>query len=481
MEERIGTSMKRETKVHILYLILPCLLAVIVAVIYSLKIKPSFQISTVNIICIALIALELAQAFTERINTWKVCGFIGSGAIGGTVTALNFLNNIQGEVFTLGQLSFWSCLWTGLLVASVSALVVVLIRIFRWDQDQWEDIRKWWQAYKKERMEARRQLKRLNHELLVEKATAKIVKQKVRAAKDIMLRKQKHEQRMEYLKDWKKHLKNITVSVLNHTKPLSAFVITLIMALLFLVIPCSKKLQSIVFNWLDAVIKLATRINIISLTNEEKYLQAFANYIIFYIFFIVAIWLLIFLCQYIYKILTNSRKMKKEQSSSESKSFLEEYDTAISVLTVFTALMFALGANSSPFIDLTSKWTTLFSVILFILIIFISVETVRLVVEQIGQNNSLLKQLVRLIFVAILESLAGLLLGVIINFQIEKVISSLLTIMFPQEELSFASKVQEKFNVMFNKELGDEDNDDDGNPTSPRFSNKYIWRRYHKK
>ena len=114
---------------------------------------------------------------------------------------------------------------------------------------------------------------------------------------------------------------------------------------------------------------------------------------------------------------------------------------------------------------------------MFILVVFVSVEIVRLVVEQIGQKNSLLKQLVRLIFVAILEFLTGLLLGVIINFQIEKVISSLLTMMFPNEELSFANKVQEKFNKMFNKELGD---DGDEYPTLG-FSKKQIWRRYHKK
>ena len=62
--------------------------------------------------------------------------------------------------------------------------------------------------------------------------------------------------------------------------------------------------------------------------------------------------------------------------------------------------------------------------------------------------------------------------------QIEKVISSLLTIMFPQEELSFTNKVQEKFTKMFNEELGD---DGDDNLTSSGFSKKYIWRRYHKK
>lgn len=478
--------MKPEIKLRILFLIFPCLLAVIFTAIYSWGMWPRFQLATVNILCIALIALELAQAFTERINTWKVCGFIGSGAIGGIATALNVLNDIQGESFILVQLSFWGWLWICLLATSVIALVVIFIRVFRWNQDQWEEIRKWRQEYRKEQMEARLQLRHAKQEykqeLSKEKATAKICKQKDLAGKDIIVRNQKHDQRMEYLKDWKKRWENIIVSVSEYIKLLKALVAATIMALLFLVIPCSERLQFIALIWCDAVEKLAFRINIIPMENDDdgKLFRALANYIIFYIFLIVAICLLMFLCRYVYKIIINSRKVVKEQIRSESKNFLEEYDTAIAVLTVFTALLFAIGTSGSSFFDLTSKWTTLITVILFILLVFVSIEIVRLVVEQVGQKNSLLKRLVRLIFVAILEFLTGLLLGVIINFQIEEVISSLLSIMFPQEELSFTRKIQEKFNKMFNKELDDVGDDDYDPPISPHFSKKHIWRRYQK-
>lgn len=477
--------MKRETKLHILLLILPSLLAVIPAVIYSLGIWPSFQLTTINVLCVAVSALELAQAFTERINTWKVCGFIGAGAISGIATAFNVLNDVQSKAFTLGQLSFWAWLWIGLLAISVIALVVILIRMLRWNQEQWEEIRKWRQNYRKEQMEARRKLKSSKQEykqkLSIGKAEAKINKQKDQADKDVIVRNQKHEQRMERLKDWKKHWENITVLVFKKAKFLATFVVSSLIAVLFLAIPYSTKLQSIVFNWLDAVGELAAQIKIIPLGNQDDFFPVFANYTIFYIFLIVAIWMIVFLCRYVYRILARSDKGGKEQNSVERKSFLEEYDTAIAVLTVFTALLFAFGTSGSSFFDLTNKWTTLITAIFFILIVFVSIEIVRLVVEQIGQKNSLLKRLVRLIFVAILEFLAGLLLGVIINFQIEKVISSLLSMMFPQEELTFASKIQEKFNEMFNKELDNYGNDGGDNPAPPRFSKKYIWRRYHKK
>ena len=477
--------MNREAKLRVLPLVLPSLLTVILTVVYSLGVWPAFQLITVNVLCVSLIALELAQAFRENVNAWKVCGFIGSEAISGILAALNVLNDIYGEVFSLGQLSFWGWLWIGLLAVSVISSVVILIRMLRWDQDRWEEIRKWRQEYRKERMEARRELRRSKHaykqELSKEKAAAKIGKQKDRAGKDVIIRNQKHEQRLERLNDWQKYWGNITALVLKKAKSLATFVASSLMAVLFLVIPYSTKLQSIVFNWLNAVDELAAQIKIIPLDNQDEFFPAFANYIIFYIFLIVAIWMIIFLCRYVYKILTRSRKGEKEQNNPERKNFLEEYDTAIAILTVFTALLFAFGSSGSSFFDLTNKWTTLITVILFILIVFVSIEIVRLVVEQIGQKNSLLKRLVRLIFVAILEFLAGLLLGVIINFQIEKVISSLLSIMFPQEELSFTSKIQEKFNEMFNKELDDDGNDGDDNPTPPRFSKKHIWRRYHKK
>lgn len=477
-----------QTKLRVCLLSTPCLLTVIFAVIYSWGIWPSFQLSSVNILCITLIALDLAQAFTERINTWKACGFIGSGTIGGIATALNVLNEFHGRAFSLYQLSIWGWLWIGLLAVSVISLVVILIRLFRWNQDRWEEIRNWKQVYRKERMEARRE-RRLakqtyKQELAKEKAKATIDKQKDQADKASIVRNQRHIHQLERLKEGEKNQEKITSSVSKNAKNLIAFIAAVMMAVLFLIIPCSEKLQSIAYSWFDAVEKMASHINIISLENqknEDAFFQAFANYIIFYIFLIVAIWMLIFLCRYIYKILASNSKVEKERDSPKSKNILEEYDTAIAVLTVFTALMFALGTSESPLIDITDKWTTLFTVILFILVIFVSVEIVRLVVEQIGQKNSLLKQLVRIIFVAILEFFSGLLLGAIINFKIEKVISSLLTMMLPQEELSFANKIQRKFDELFSKELGADDNNGDGNPTPPGFSRKNIWRRYHKK
>lgn len=474
--------MKHKTKLHILLLILPNLLAIVTAVIYSLEIWSSFQLTTINVISIALSALELAQAFTAKINTWMVYGFIGSGTISGIATAFNVLNDVQNQSFTLNQLSFWSWLWIGLLAISILALVLILIRMFRWNQTQWEEIRQWRQEYRKERMAAKRQFKLSKQtyiqELSKEKATTKINKQRDHADKDIIVRAQKHEQRMERLKNWKKYWGDITTLVLKRAKVLVTFVASSLLAVLFLTIPYSKKLQSIVFNWLDAVDKLAAQIQIIPPSNQSDSFAAFANYTIFYIFLIVAIWIIVFLCQYVYNILAKNEKGVKKQNMAEKKNFLEEYDTAIAVLTVFTALLFAFGTSGSSFFDLTNKWTTLITAILFILIAFVSIEIVRLVIEQIGQKNSLLKRLVRLIFVAILEFLTGLLLGVIINFQIEKVISSLLFIMFPQEELNFANKVQEKFNKIFNKEI---DSDGNHNSTPPCFSKKYIWRRYRKK
>jgi len=426
-----------KTKLHIFFRVFPCFLAVIFVVIYSCRKWPSFELPTVNIICIALIALELANAFTEKSNIWKVYGFIGSAAISGIVTELNISNDIKGEPFILEQLSFCSWLWIVLLAMSVIASVVILNRMFCWNQDQWEEIRIWQQNCKKERMEARQQLKLSKLELLKEKAKAKINKQKDQAGKDIIVWNQKHKQRMESLKEWKKYWKNNIAYAKKGIKLLSAFVGAIIMALLFIFLPYFEKLQSSASDWFTAIKKLVSKINPSLNSDGNNFFKVFSSYITLYIFLIAAIWLLLFLCWYVYKIFKDNKNVEKEQKSPESKNILVEYDVAIAVLVVFTALMFALGTGDSPFEDITNRWTALFLVILFILVIFVSVEIVRLVVEQIGQKNSLLKQLVRLILVAILEFLTGLLLVVIINFQIEKVISSLFIIMFPQKELSF--------------------------------------------
>lgn len=476
--------MNNGTKPRVLPLVFPGFLTVIITVIYSLGVWPRLQLITVNVLCVSLIALELAQAFREEVNAWKVCGFIGSGAIGGILAALNVLNDIRGEVFSLGRLSFWGWLWIGLLAVSVISVVAIIVRMLRWDQVCWEGIRKWRQEYRKERMEARRELRRskqvYKQELLKAKAVAKLGKQKDQTSKNVIIRNQKHQHLLERFNDWKEDWRNLTALDLKRAKSLVMFAASSLMVVLFLVVPYSTKLQSIIFDWLGAVEWLAdNKIN--SLDNHNEFFRAFANYIIFYILCIVAILMIIFLCRYVYKILTRNGKGENEQNSVEKRNFFQEYDTAIAILTVFTALLFAFGNRGSSFFKLTGVWGTLLEVILFILILFASIEIVRLAVEQIGQKNSLLKRLVRLIFVAILEFLAGLLLGVIINFQIEEVISSLLSLIFPQEELSFASKIQEKFKDVFNRELDDDGNDGDDNLTPPCFSKKYIWRRYHKK
>lgn len=474
--------MKRGTKLRVLFLIIPCFLAVIFAILYLGEIWASYQLAAVNILCVFFIALELAQAFTEQVNSWKVCGFVGSGAISGIAIALNVLSDNQGDPFSLKQLSFWGWLWTGLLVLSVISSMVIFVRMLRWNQDTWEEIRKWRQEYRKQRMEARRKdrgtRQTYKQSLEKEKADAKSAKLKDQKEKDAEIREQKHEQRLERLKNWKKYWESVIASIAKGTKSSGAVVAIVVMGGLFLVIPYSEKLQSIAFNWFDAVGELASLINIVPLQKQGSFFQKFANYVIFYIFLIIAIWLVIFLCQYVYGILTKSKKGEKETHNVRGVNFFEEYDTAIAILTVFTAVMFAFGNSGSPFNGLTDKWTILFTVILFILIVFVSVEVVRLVVEQIGQKNSLLKQLIQLIFIAILEFFVGLVLGVIISFEIEKTISSLLSIMFPQDGLSFKNKVQKKFNEMFNMAL---DGDDNNFSAQIGFSRKHIWRRYNRK
>ena len=485
--------MDRETKLHVLLLIVPNFLTVIITVIYSLGVWPCFQLITVNAICVSFMALELAQSIKENLNVWKTCGFISAGAIAGILAGFNVSNDIKDQMFSLDQLSFWGGLWIGLLIVSVISALVLLIRMLCWDQNQWENIRKLRQEYRKECIEIvwkLQQLKQINKlKLSAEKSTAKIEKQRDQVAKYFTIRNIKHEQRLKFLNDWRKYWENITSVLAHRVKYLALFIVSSSIAFLFLVIPYSTKFQDIIFNWADAVTNLATKIGITS-NDPDKFSSALASYVIFYLFCIIAIGLIIFLCRYIYKILikrqTKNTEMIEETKNTEmiegKKNILVEYDTAIAILTVFTALLLALGTNDlSSILDIANTWTILITVILLILIVFVSIEIVRIVVEQIGQKNSLLKQLVHLIFVVILEFLTGLFVEIIINFQIEKVISSLFTIIFPQEELSFTSKVQKEFNNMFNKEMSSSKKDGNTGYTQPYFLKKYIWRRYHKK
>ncbi len=475
--------MKLKTRTRMLLLFVPGALAAILAGAYLLGLLPSFFLAAINILCIPLIAIELAYSCIERANTSKVCGFIASATIGGSIFALNVqTDTLEGGVFR--HLSLWSWLWCGLFILSILALSVVLVRLIRWDQTQWEEIHKLIQLNRKERLDGiwtrwkdKRSYRRA---LLAQKAAAKMEEQIDQADKGRVIRNKVHEQQIKQIE---KNPGDLGAQVVKTKKfrvvPALTVLWLILVVALFLFIPVSDCLLDMATRWVTAMEKLARKINFFSLFKlqpQDGFPAAFASYIMTYLILIIAIYCIIWLCKYVYRITVHGHGA--EIQDKETEPFLEKYDTPIAVLVVFSAALFSIGADSVPLFGVPNSGAALFSIILFILLAFASVEIVRLVIEQIGQEQSLLKQSIQLIFTALLEFFLGLLLSIIANFRIERVISSLLMLMFPEEEIGFTIKVQEKLQDIFTQEIKKKP----GAGEVPfNFRTKQIWRRSHRR
>lgn len=466
--------MKPEARIRIL-LYIPCGVAIILAVSYLLCLLPSAFLNAVNALFIPLFLIETAYACSEKNNIRKFWGSISAVTIGGIALALNTPASSSAP-FLLSQLSNWFWLWSVLLILSLAGLLVILIRLINWDQEQWEEIRQARQAYRKERFAHIRNLCKTRREntqiLLSQKAKDKFDKQRDKASKGKAIRDQRHELQMKQIAEGKK-IWGIG-SVRTTITSVCAIVILIGTVGLFLAIPYSISLWQTAINWFKAVEDLADQISLFSLFGIQRktgFFAAFSSYIMTYLAIIAAAYLISLLCKYIYHGITNT---KASRSSNDRETFLEKYDTPIAVLVVATSVLFSIGAGILSISGFTGGGISLLTIILFILLVFASVEIVRLVIEQIGQENSLLKLSIRLIFTALLEFFLGLLLGIITNFHIEKVVSSLFTLIFPENEVGFTIKAQKRLQDIFNREVDVGEQSTDAHFS---FRTKQIWRR----
>lgn len=183
------------------------------------------------------------------------------------------------------------------------------------------------------------------------------------------------------------------------------------------------------------------------------------------------------LCYLIYRMI-NGKKDKKEPNIT---ALAEQYSTPVAILIVFGAFLFVLTNGNFDTEWVNQEWGILLLIILVILVLLTAIEIVRLVIAQCLEPHSLLKQLIYLVFIAVLRFLSEILLGVIVNFRIQATISSLLTLLFPDSNdsaSSFDHRLNAKIDRLFNDAVSGQA--DVQHNASGLFHRKRIWRRYKK-
>ena len=234
--------------------------------------------------------------------------------------------------------------------------------------------------------------------------------------------------------------------------------------------PCIEWLEYGVSDWIDSV---KTFTNVFTKDNKiENAQQALLYYILFYIITVSIIVIIGYLIIHI----INKPQKKKDKNFN----FFEEYQFPIAILAVFGSFLYVLTDGKLKLNEINEGWQILLLIILLIIVLFTAIEVVRIVIVQCAEPHSLLKKMMFLIFVTILKFISELLLGIITNFRIQMVISSLFALIFPESEEgenSFNNRLNTKLNQLFNKEISKVKINDSISSSFKTSHSKRIWRR----
>ena len=483
-------NMKIAPRRVFLFCIIPCLLAVLFTGFYSLGISPRLNLVIVNELCIPLAILEISLGLIETQNKSKAYLLASALAICSLLSYVNLQSEPSPDI--LSNVSAWTMAWLLAWAVSLLALVWISIRLFRWKQEEWEQVKALAQAIRLEIKKARSERRKARQLHLAEMARLKFeYKQKAKTANiQSKLDKQKAKAEVKQKKQEQKSTQGSMQTIIadmgkimdalqnwvgKAARTLFKFCLEIILPLcisaLFVFLPVFQGIQNGALNWIGKVSELTA-----ALLGPEKVgspLNALLNYILL---FSLGTGIVMVLFIIVFQIFGSNLLASKP----DEEDFSKKYGTPIAILVVAWAALMVMTQNDSSIFDVADGWSSLLVSILFILVILTSVEIVRLVLEQCAKPHSLLNELLRLIFIVILEFFVSVILGVITNFRIQTAVSSLFSLIFPESDESFQMRVNHISKSLFRRELNDILNSESRADVFQKFHKKQVWRRRNK-
>lgn len=485
-----------------LSLFIPCFVAVGVVIVqlWLSSRSMSIDLSIVNVLCVACIALDLAQAVSESNNAWKARGFTASVAIAIIAAIPNVISDTEESGFSLASLSHGSWLWGALLALSSVSLAVVLIRLFRWDQDGWEQ-------HRQSRQEIMSERRRMRLELIKQKANAKVQKQKDIIDKQTAVREKRHNLRLQRIAKSDPHSKSGNEKAI--IEKIAPLVVVFAIVVLFFSIPLLKSLSGNAHEWLQSAYELAegrqskvedvqdnnvksneglaepdSRQNTPSPASSDSF-SKLVKYLRFFVLVISGICIGFYLVLLLFKFFSRITRAALNKGNSQmddpdnALKFLAGSETSIALLVVLLCGLWAVetGTNENAGFEMLPVAQNLLKSVLLLLIGLASVELVQIVLGQIVEKHSLLKQLIFLLFISLLDLLSDILLSVISSLKLILVVTSLPELMIPEDWLYLKNRIQEKLNKMFHDVVRHGDSAPNARSVKTRLTRRHIWRR----
>lgn len=487
------TTNSKRTHAILFLLLSPCLLAIIMTVLYTLKVVPALDLMVLNVLYIPFALLEFTLACVEKQNSYKAGLFASALAVGISAAYVNIQSDflLYGDA-SIQSISAWSKVWLIAAAVTLFALIWIMIRLFRWEQGEWEKakaqsqelrlhMKKAWAERIKNRGSHRAEITQLKHDYKKEAETAKgknTLKQQ-QAKFDVKSAKQEAARHAAETDPAPENITKKLKTAAEHTKKdcqtafgslpivLLRFILPIAIAVLFVLLPMFSGVTTGFLWWINQVKSL---VDVLIPGKVTGGLDALLNYIILFVLGtgFVAV-LVIIICQLFG---TNFQQIGKHGGHN----FSDKYGTPIAILIVAWAALMVMTSGNASIFDISGGWGNLLISILFILVLLTSVEIVRLVLDQCARDDSLLNNLLRLIFVVILEFFVSLILGVITNFRIQTIISSLFVLVFPEQNEIFQDRVNQIQDKLFHKELNDIAGLTDDCQDFKGFHKKCIWR-----
>lgn len=488
---------------------LPCLCAFLLMGVYALELFPRLNLAAVNLICLFLACLKLLPGIVGAVNRRKAGSFASSLAIALAALAVN----LRGQMpQSLSSLSAWEVLWAGMAAVSAVCLAAVLLRLLRWSQKNWEqeweavqsrrrerreNRREWWRnwrqywagrltarhEYARGRAEARRDYKKQVEET---RRANKLKRKNLRWTKKLL---EKLLETWEWQQIWKEQTEK---QAEEQTHPQSrgagqsresrrirrilvsedvpqwgwwiiipvSFAAVCTVAVLLFWIPTIQGLSDGVEDWFQTVRDVVIPLMMLGANADAKELENISTglAVIYYLMIVILCIIILVVAVYLTAMLlkriwTGTLFDNTKKAPDNGFHLLATYANSFSLLLVSFIALYALSSGKISFDKITEGWSVLFFTVLFILMMLTAFEIVRLVLEQCGQADSVLKRIIYLFFIAVLDFLSEVIFGLLKGLHIENAVSSLLSLVLPGDSDEVPARALKKIKRMFQNEI----------------------------
>lgn len=449
---------------------LPCLCAFLLMGLYALELLPRLNLTAVNLICILLACLSLFPGIVNAVNTRKAECFSSSLLIAAAALAVNLRGQLPPS---LSALSAWEALWAGLAAVSAVCLAAVLLRLMRWSQEEWEEIRREAQQLRRERMEHRRHSRHEQRQLENDRRQAWNDYRQRQTERNINARNRRQQEALESkerearLKGQRRLAKKRVrlAEAVERNHPINAWAVglTAVVITLYFLLPFIAKI-SFVCQWRETIVELGKSIaaamsGFASSKGVQKAaagsdpVQGLAYYTLFYIALLGIVYIAFIL---LYRAIDNFigfiYDRNRHSSEGDSSRFFDEYGTALSVFIMSMAvLLFTTGRFNWK--DTGNLFLQMLYAIFAVIILFLGIDVVRLTLRQCLEPGSFLRNNMELTFILVIENVMGTVLSVLMSLRLKSMLESILLFLFYNHKSCAHKKVEEVLEQSMDREI----------------------------